>query len=167
MRAASTSHESHRHVSPEDHAPQPMKTRNYTQTVSIAVGCFLMLIGLSGILNPAFMGLHLPPMHSAVLVGGGCLSIWSGIVDDSHKAYLSNLGLGIFFALNAIAGWILGEPGQPQVGHDARDQLLVKIAPGFIELGLVDHILHTVLAIVFVSGAISWKIHHRKTSVHR
>ncbi len=134
--------------------------KNYTQTVSIAVGCVMMVIGLAGILNPEFMGLHLSAMHSLVLCAGGSLAIWAATTNDSRKAYYADLGLGIFFALNAIAGFILGSPGNPGVGYGAQDDLLLKIAPGFVELATLDHILHTVLAVFFFTGAFSWKRHH-------
>lgn len=134
--------------------------KNYTQTVSIAVGCVMIVIGLAGILNPEFMGLHLSAMHSLVLCAGGSLAIWAATTNDSRKAYYADLGLGIFFALNAIAGFILGSPGDPGVGYGARDDLLLRIAPGFVELATLDHILHTVLAVFFFTGAVSWKRHH-------
>ena len=139
--------------------------KNYTQTVSIAVGCVMMVIGLAGILNEEFLGLHLSAMHSLVLCAGGSLAIWAATTNDSRKAYYADLGLGIFFALNAIAGFILGSPGMPGVGYDAKDDLLLRIAPGFVELATLDHILHTVIALFFFTGAFSWKRHHMTDSV--
>lgn len=136
--------------------------KNYTQTVSIAVGCVMMVIGLAGILNPEFLGLHLSAMHSLVLCAGGSLAIWAATTNDSRKAYYADLGLGIFFALNAIAGFILGLPGLPGVGYEAKDDLLLRIAPGFVELATLDHILHTFIALFFFTGALSWKRHHTK-----
>lgn len=138
------------------------RPKSYTQSVSIAVGCFMIIIGLSSLLNPEFMGLHLSAMHSLVLSAGGCFAIWAGTITDTLQAYRVSLALGIFFALNAIAGFLLGEPGTPQVGYDAPDDLLLRLAPGFLELATLDHIFHTLLAIFFISGAYSWKRHHLK-----
>lgn len=145
----------------------PVRKKNYTQTVTIALGCLMILIGLSGMLNDEFMGLHLPVMHSFVLTGAGALAIWSATQNKSRKAYYVDLALGIFFALNAIAGFMLGTPGTPTVGYEGRDQMLVKYAPGFIELGTVDHFLHAFLAVFFITGALSWKRHHHSTRVHK
>lgn len=139
------------------------RRKSYTQTVTIAMGCLLMLIGLSGILNPEFMGMHLSAMHTLVLVASGCLSIWGATQADVHKAYLVDLGLGIFFGLNAFAGFLLGSAGLPGVGYDAPDALLLRIAPGFIELGLVDHCVHAFLTVFYLSGAFSWKRRHHAT----
>lgn len=137
-----------------------VRKKNYTQTVSIAMGCLLMVIGLAGILNPEFMGLHLSAMHTLVLVASGCLSIWGATHHDARKAYYVDLVLGIFFALNAIAGFALGSLGTPGVGYDAPDALLLRIAPGFIELGLVDHCVHAFLSLFYFTGAFSWKRRH-------
>lgn len=140
-----------------------IRKKSYTQTMSIAVGSFMILIGLSGILNPEFMGMHLSAMHTLVLIATGSLAIWGAMNVDRKKSYLVSLGLGIFFALHALAGFILGEPGTPRVGYDAPDDLLLRIAPGFLELGTVDHGVHAFLAIFFISGAISWRRHHNET----
>jgi hypothetical protein len=131
--------------------------KNFTQTVGIAVGCFLIIVGLSGALNPEFMGLHLSTMHTLVLILSGSLSIWGATKVSDVKSYQVNLGLGIFFAIHAIAGFLLGEPGTPEVGYDAPDELLLRIAPGFLELGTVDHFLHAFLAIWFITSAVSWR----------
>lgn len=143
-----------------------VRKKSYTQTVTIAMGCLLMIIGLSGILNPEFMGMHLSAMHSLVLVASGCLSIWGATDRNSRNAYYVDLGLGIFFALNAIAGFILGSAGVPGVGYDAPDALLLRIAPGFVELGLVDHCVHTFLSLFFFTGAFSWKRRHHHGQTH-
>lgn len=134
--------------------------KNYTQTVSIAVGSFMIIIGLAGILNEEFMGLHLSAMHSLVLCASGSSAIWAATLEKTRKTYYVDLGLGIFFALNAIAGFMLGSPGVPGVGYEGADSLLLRIAPGFIELGLLDHLLHTFFSIFFFTGAFSWKRHH-------
>lgn len=138
------------------------KKKVYTQTVSIVLGCVMIIIGLAGLLNPGFAGLHLSIMHSLVLCGTGALSIWTGVIEDTRKAYYTNLVLGVWYAVHAIAGYLMGDPGIPTVGWDAPDDLLIRIAPGFLELGRVDHILHTVLAIFFFSGAYSWMKSHPK-----
>jgi hypothetical protein len=137
-----------------------IKKKTYTQTVSIAVGCLMIVIGLSGILNPEFMGMHLSAMHTLVLIGTGSLAIWAAHKANKKRAYQVSMGLGIFYAIHALAGFLLGEPGTPRVGYDAPDDFLLRIAPGFLELGTVDHGVHAFLAIFFISGAVSWRRHH-------
>ena len=127
----------------------------YAQTLSIALGSFLIVLGLSGILTPEFMGLHLSAMHSLVLTASGILSIWSGTSNAVGRVYYTCLGLCIFFALHTFVGFLMGEPGTPSVGYDAPDELLVRIAPGFLELGTADHVLHFLLATFYFTGVLS------------
>lgn len=141
-----------------------IRKKIYVQTVSIAVGCFMILIGLSGILNSEFMGMHLSAMHTMVLIATGALAVWAAHQSKKKKAYRVSLGLGVFYAIHALAGFILGEPGTPRVGYDAPDDLLLRIAPGFLELGTVDHVVHAFLAIFFISGAVSWRRHPNETN---
>ncbi len=141
--------------------------KNYSQTLCIIVGSFLTVLGLSGILTPEFMGLHLSPMHSLVLVASGIMSIWSGNSNDMTRTYYTSIGLCIFFALHTFVGFLMGEPGVPSVGYDAPDELLVRIAPGFLELGTVDHVLHFLLAVFYFTGALSLNKHSRGTKAGR
>lgn len=143
-----------------------VKKKSYTQTVSIAMAGLMILFGLAGILNPGFMGMHLSAMHVFVLVASGCLAIWGATNVDRRKAYHVDLLLGCFFAANAIAGFMLGQFGTPGVGYESPDALLLRIAPGFVELGLVDHCVHAFLSLFFFTGAISYKRHHKSHRAH-
>jgi uncharacterized membrane protein HdeD (DUF308 family) len=136
------------------------RKKNYTQMVGIALGAVMIVIGLAGILNPEFMGMHLSIMHSIVLSGTGALSMWSATHRNRRNSYYVALGLGIFYAIHAISGFVLGEPGNPGVGYAARDQTLLKVMPGFLELGTVDHTVHLFLTLFFMTAAYSWKKHH-------
>lgn len=141
--------------------------KNYSQTLCIVVGSFLIVLGLSGILTPEFMGLHLSPMNSLVLFASGIMSIWSGNSNVIMSTYYTSIGLCIFFALHAFVGFLMGEPGVPSVGYDAPDELLVRIAPGFLELGTVDHVLHFLLAVFYFTGALSVSKHSKGMEVGR
>ncbi len=141
--------------------------KNYSQTLSISLGSFLMVLGLSGILNPEFMGLHLSAMHSLVLTSTGILSIWVGTTGDKMRLYYTSIGFCLFFGLHTLVGFLMGEPGTPTVGYDAPDELLVRIAPGFLELGTVDHVLHFLLAVFYFTGALSLNKHSREVKNRR
>jgi hypothetical protein len=146
---------------PGDYERNPAHKKSYAQSVSIVVGSFLIVLGLSGILNPEFMGLHLSAMHSLVLTASGILSLWSGTTNDKTRVYYTSLGLCIFFALHTLVGFLMGGPGTPSVGYDAPDELLVRIAPGFLELGTVDHVLHFLLGVFYFTGILSLNKHSR------
>jgi hypothetical protein len=149
-----------------EHPPVPIRKREFTQVVGLILGFFLVIVALCGIMMPSFLGLHLSTIHSCVLGLAGALAFWSGAQDNLRKSYLADLGLGIFFSINALAGFVLGKPGNPQVGYNEADRLLLKIMPGFEELGTNDHVLHSLLAVGFFVGALTyWSLH--KSHMHR
>ena len=130
---------------------------SYIQTVNMAMGCLMNLIGLAGLLYSEFMGMHLSPIHCLVLCSTGCLAIWMSTHSNYKQLFWLSMILGGFYAINAGVGFFLGSLGDPGVGYRAPDALLIKIAPGFIELGLVDHCVHAFLSLFFFTGALSSK----------
>jgi hypothetical protein len=130
----------------------------YNSTFAIAwdIGMVMIIIAVVGIFNPNFLGLHLSYMHCFVLGSTGIISIWSGVL-SRHKAFLTNLILGIFFLLNAVLGFLVGDRGQLKVGYGTSEDLIVKFAPGFLELMVMDHVFHLVLAVFFFIEAYSWR----------
>jgi hypothetical protein len=146
--------------------PHKLDSKPYTQSISMVLGPVMIVIGLSGALDSQFMGLHLSFMHVLVLLSTGALALWGSTREWKRVSFRIDLGLGIFYIIHAIVGFSLGRPGVPGVGYDAPDGLLIKIAPGFLELGTLDHILHGLLGVLFLTGAFSWYRHlgHERTS---
>jgi hypothetical protein len=128
------------------------------RSVGIEFGFIMVLTAILGISLPNFLGLNLSLMHSLVLGSAGALSVYSGFIKSPLKAYRINLGLGIFFLLNAVIGYMVGDAGAPRFDFYTPAQL-DKMAPGFLELATTDHIVHGLLALVFFAEAFSWKFH--------
>ncbi|MCM2349060.1 MAG: hypothetical protein NDI69_03505 [Bacteriovoracaceae bacterium] len=148
------------------HSPGTGNPKNSTQMISMFVGGLLTVLGLSGILYPAFAGLHLGPGFSFAIAASGVLLLYTGYKNNSRDAFLTTLGFSIFYGLHAIIGWVFGSPGLPQIGFDRPDPLLVQIIPGFHEIGRTDHILNTILSVVLAGGAFDWwRRHTDQTSV--
>lgn len=142
------------------HAPGEGEPKHSTQIISLFVGGVLFIIGLSGILFPGFAGLHLSGPYSTIIAASGVILFYSGYKNKSRDAFISCLGFAIFYGLHAIAGWVLGEPGTPNVGFDRPDSRWLEIIPNFHELGRNDHILNTILSVVLMGGAIDWWRRH-------
>ncbi len=145
---------------PFQNPPRMGERKNVTQTISLLVGTGLFVLGLCGLLFPAFMGLHLSLIHSFIILFAGITLFWNGYKVNAVSAYITCLGFGAFFALNAMAGFLLGAPGIPTVGHTEVDPSLLTIIPNFQELGLVDHVLNSILAVILLAGAYDWKRTH-------
>ena len=133
-----------------------METKHSTQIISLIVGGLLFVLGLAGILFSGFAGLHLSPIYSSIIAFAGGLLFYTGYKNESRDAFLCCLGFSLFFGLHAVAGWVLGEPGTPQIGYDRPDTYWLVIIPRIHELGRTDHILNTILAFVLMGGAIDW-----------
>lgn len=138
------------------HPPEIGPTKNFTQTISLLVGFALCVLGLAGLLYPAFAGLHLSIFHSLITATAGGVLFYNGQKNQSKDAFYCCLGFGSYFALMGIVGFIFGSPGVPNVGNAAPDENLIRIVPNFQELGRMDHILNLVIAVVLMGGAIDW-----------
>lgn len=129
---------------------------NSPSAIGLALSFCLIFLAVFGVIWPNFFSLNLSFMHSLVLGGSGVLSVYAILTRDKAKTYLIYLGLGIFFALNASLGWLLGDPGNPRFGFYSPQQL-DAIAPGFLELATVDHIVHGIISVLFFVEAFTWK----------
>lgn len=145
------------------HPPEPGKTKGRTQVISIIVGVALFILGLSGILFPAFAGFHFSPLTSTIIaVAGATLLYNGGFKDNSLYAFFACLGFGLYFGILALLGFILGEPGMPSVGYLRMDPNLLTIIPNALELGWMDQVLYAILAAFLLAGAIDWRHQNKK-----
>lgn len=129
---------------------------NSTFAITWDLGMVMIGIAVAGIFDSHFLGLNLSFMHCFVLAASGLLAIWSGMA-DRQKAFVINLVLGVFFMLNAVLGFLVGDRGHLKIGYGGSEDLMVKFAPGFLELSTFDHIFHFVLAVFMLIEAYSWK----------
>ena len=139
--------------------PSKIKANSfYNSTFAITWDIGLVMVGLAvaGIFDIHFLGLNLSFMHCFVLASSGLLAVWSGVT-SRQRAFVINSILGVFFLINAIVGFLVGDRGHFQIGYGTSADLMVKFAPGFLELSTIDHIFHLGLAIFFLLEAYSWK----------
>lgn len=141
-------------------APKMGRAKNMTQTISLIVGVALFVLGLCGLLFPAFIGLHLGIFQSLLITSAGAILLWNGYKLNATSAYFTCLGFGIFFGLYALVGFIFGQAGVPTVGYMKPDPSLLTIIPNFHELGLADHVLNLVIAVLLLLGAYDWRRTH-------
>ncbi len=129
---------------------------NPTFMVTWDIGMVLLIVGLMGTFIPTFLGLSLSLMHCSVLLGTGALAMWSASRPRRH-AMLVNFALGIFFLLNAVLGMIFSDDGRLKVGTGAAEDMVIRLAPGFLNLTYYDHFFHLFVAIFFLAEAFSWR----------
>lgn len=130
--------------------------RTNIQKITIGIGILFVAIGLVGVIAPGFMRMHLSTAHNVIHLFSGALAIWCGYADDPKKSYGYAMGFGIVFGLLGLAGFFLGEPGYPGVGHMEADENLLRIIPNVLEFGTVDHMIHLLIAAVLLIGTYTW-----------
>lgn len=149
------------------HPPRQNRPKNFTQTISLMVGFVLFVIGLAGLLYPAFAGLHLSIFHSLVTATAGGMLFYNGYKNVSRGAFYCCLGFGLYFGIMGIVGFMFGRPGVPSIGNETPDANLIRIVPNFQELGTTDHIMSLVIAVVLMGGAIDWWRRHSAGGSYR
>ncbi len=123
------------------------------EMITVVTGFVMIILSFWGLIDPAFMGLELSPMHCSVLGGAGVLSVWAGLSSEENRerAFKVSLALGLFFLANVIAGVMLGEAVKDRSVFN--EGMVRKVAPGFLDLRSWDHFLHAALAVVFFLDA--------------
>lgn len=135
-------------------------TRSTIQKVCIVLGAFFVVAGLGGIFMPGMMGMHLSMSHNIIHLASGALALAMGFSDNSKSAYTFAVAFGVVYGLLGIAGFVIGQPGYPGVGHMAADQNLLRIIPNVLEFGTMDHSVHVIIASAFLLSAYAWKKSH-------
>lgn len=113
------------------------------------LGVLLLLVGLFGFAAPAAFGAHLSPVHNLVHLVTGALSLWFGTRGSLPAAKAFAIVFGAVYGLLGVLGIVAGAPG---AGHDAR---LLVVVPGVLELGVIDHVIHVVLGLVYLVAGIA------------
>lgn len=119
------------------------------EMITVVTGFTMIILAFAGLIDPAFLGLQLSPMHCFVLGGSGALAVWAGLTSEENRARARkvSLVLGFFFLANVVIGVMIQEAVKTR---SVFNELTVsRIAPGFLELEPWDHFLHGALAVVF------------------
>ncbi|MFL5784178.1 MAG: DUF4383 domain-containing protein [Bacteriovoracaceae bacterium] len=142
------------------HARPAFATRSSIQKVCIVMGIFFVLMGIAGIALPGLMRMHLSMAHNLIHLVTGALALSFGYSDNSRKAYNFAVAFGVVYGILGIAGFVIGQPGYPGVGHMAADQNLLRVIPNVLEFGTMDHSMHIIFSAAFLLAAFAWKRSH-------
>lgn len=131
--------------------------RTTIQKVTIGMGIFFVVVGIAGIIMPGMMGMHLSLAHNIIHIASGALALWCGYADDPRRALHFATGFGIFYGLLGVAGFVMGRPGFPGVGHMEADQSLLRVIPNALEFGTMDHGIHLLISAIFIASALIYR----------
>ena len=129
------------------------------KTIATALGVGFLLAGLLGFVAPGFLGAHLSLAHTVVHLVTGAVSLYLGLKGSLSAARLFCLAFGAVYTLLGIVGFVAGHPGPVTEGIPGAspDPNLMKVLPGALELGQMDHIIHVVLGLAYVAGGVLTK----------
>ncbi|HEX8493048.1 MAG TPA: DUF4383 domain-containing protein [Pyrinomonadaceae bacterium] len=136
------------------------------KTICKILGVVFLLVGLIGFAAPGLLGAHLSVLHNIVHIASGAIALYLGFAGTLSAARLFCIVFGLVYLLLAILGFVLGAPGVPTVGGMTgmpSDPNLWKVIPGQLELGRMDHIIHILLAVLFLIGGFLTKEDVRRT----
>lgn len=138
------------------------------KTICKILGVVFILVGLIGFLAPGLMGMHLSLVHNLVHLLSGALALYFGFAGSLSGARSFCIAFGIVYGLLGIAGFLLGGSaahqvaGVPAAHHAATDSSLWRVLPNTLELASVDHIVHILLALLFLVGGFLTKTDVRR-----
>ena len=125
--------------------------------IATILGIGFLLVGVLGFVAPGMLGMHLSVAHNVVHLVSGAAALWLGLKGTPGAAKTFCLVFGALYLLLGVAGFVAGSDAAPGVPgpHDAK---LLKLIPGTLEFGTMDHIVHILLGAIFLIGGLMTRI---------
>ena len=106
------------------------------------LGVVFIVVGLAGFALPTLLGAHLSLAHNIVHLLSGAIALYLGLKGSEAGARTFCRVFGVVYLLLGVAGFLLG----------SGDDKMWDVIPGQLMLGLVDHLIHVALGVVFLIG---------------
>jgi hypothetical protein len=124
------------------HSPDERTPAHY---VAMTIGAVFILVGLFGFWKPTLVGMHLTGAHNLIHLTSGVVSLYFGFAGSAAAARAFCFAFGAVYALLGVAGMAFGVPGTPMMAGMPPDPRLLRMLPGPLELGTMDHAIHIVI----------------------
>jgi Domain of unknown function (DUF4383) len=135
------------------------------KTICKILGVVFILVGIVGFLAPGLLGMHLSLAHNLVHIISGALALYFGFAGTLSGARLFCIIFGVVYGLLGVAGFLAGSNTPHTVAGvppHTSDSSLLGVLPGSLELASMDHIVHILLAILFLVGGFLTKTDVRR-----
>jgi hypothetical protein len=137
-----------------NHVPNDHGHDTAAHYVARGLGLALVAIGLVGWVSPGLLGAHLSPAHNVIHLASGALSLYVGFGGSVSTACTFDVSFGIVYGLLGLAGFVAGTPAGSVVPGMPHEDGLLRVIPGILELGMMDHVLHVAIAAAYIMGAL-------------
>jgi hypothetical protein len=121
------------------------KERTMAKTISTLIGIVFILVGIVGFFSHELMGAHLSTAHNVIHLVSGAIALYFGMKGTPAQAKTFALIFGFVYGALGVVGFLAGE------GEDR----MLRLLPGTLELGTVDHIIHIAIGALFLIGALA------------
>jgi hypothetical protein len=126
------------------------------KTIATIMGIAFILIGLVGFISDNFLGTHLSLTHNLIHLISGAVALYLGLRGSLSAARMFCLAFGAVYLLLGVAGFLFNSgtaTGLPQPLQDGGTNThMLHVLPGNLELGIMDHIVHILIGLVFLIG---------------
>lgn len=143
-------------MSPQKPSRTNLIGKTPAQKVCIVLGVAFIVVGLIGVTIPGLMGMHLSMLHNMIHLFSGLVALGFGM-SSANRAFNYCVIFGTVYALIGMSGFLLGQPGYPSFGNMESDQNLLKIIPGYLEFGTMDHLVHFLIGAFLVFTAFTFR----------
>jgi hypothetical protein len=124
--------------------------------IATILGIGFLLVGILGFLMPGMLGMHLTVAHHIVHLATGAVSLWLGLKGSASAARTFCIAFGAVYLLLGVAGFVFGSSADPSAGVPGpSDARMLKVIPGVLELGTMDHIVHALLGAIYLVGGLA------------
>ena len=106
------------------------------------LGVVFLIVGQAGFLAPNLLGLHMTLIHNVIHLVSGAIALYLGLKGSEAGARTFCRVFGVVYLLLGVAGFLLG----------SGDDKMWDVIPGQLMLGMVDHLIHVALGVVFLVG---------------
>ncbi|MBW3672358.1 MAG: DUF4383 domain-containing protein [Acidobacteria bacterium] len=134
------------------------------KTVALILGIGFLGVALVGFFAPTFLGMHLSLTHTIIHLVTGIVSVYFGTAASLKGAKGFCIAFGAVYALLGIAGFLFGAP-QPPAVPGPTDANILKVIPGYFEVGSSDHVVHILLGGIYLLGGFMTRV-TRETHRH-
>lgn len=125
--------------------------------IATIMGVLFILIGLAGFVFNNLVGAHLTLAHNLIHLVSGAVSLYIGLKGSPSAAKWFCYVFGVLYLSLAVIGGWLGSfnettylPKDQEAGGYNHD--MFHMIPGVLELGVIDHVIHIAIAVIYLVG---------------
>jgi preprotein translocase subunit Sss1 len=116
------------------------------KAIASVVGVVFIIVGIVGFFEPHLLHANLGKAHNVIHLVSGAVSLYFGMKGSMSAARQFCIIFGIVYGLLGVVGYLVG----------SGEEHMLPLT-GYLQLGTRDHIIHLVIAILYLLGGFATK----------